>query len=237
MKSNTLTIIKKEFARFFGDRQMLFTTVLLPGLLIYLIYSFMGMGMKKMVTEGANELVTLCVENLPASMAPIVDGIPATMTTQQAVSQEDIEKLKDKNLNVVLVRFPKAFDEKVATYDPQSGMTKTNKCVTARLQFLSALADGMATDSDLPGCVMAGCGYSDYDPGPCNCGHCDDLGRFYDPDDPNICYVRYDLAANTSGRRRLVLAFWYPSESASQYEPKDRYKACPSARLAWLQGT
>ena len=126
MKSNTLTIIKKEFARFFGDRQMLFTTVLLPGLLIYLIYSFMGMGMKKMVTEGANELVTLCVENLPASMAPIVDGIPATMTTQQAVSQEDIEKLKDKNLNVVLVRFPKAFDEKVATYDPQSGMAAPN---------------------------------------------------------------------------------------------------------------
>ena len=126
MKSNTLTIIKKEFARFFGDRQMLFTTVLLPGLLIYLIYSFMGMGMKKMVTEGANELVTLCVENLPASMAPIVDGIPATMTTQQAVSQEDIEKLKDKNLNVVLVRFPTAFDEKVATYDPQSGMAAPN---------------------------------------------------------------------------------------------------------------
>ena len=126
MKSNTLTIIKKEFARFFGDRQMLFTTVLLPGLLIYLIYSFMGMGMKKMVTEGANELVTLCVENLPASMAPIVDGIPATMTTQQPVSQEDIEKLKDKNLNVVLVRFPTAFDEKVATYDPQSGMAAPN---------------------------------------------------------------------------------------------------------------
>ena len=126
MKSNTLTIIKKEFARFFGDRQMLFTTVLLPGLLIYLIYSFMGMGMKKMVTEGANELVTLCVENLPASMAPIVDGIPATMTTQQPVSQEDIERLKDKNLNVVLVRFPTAFDEKVATYDPQSGMAAPN---------------------------------------------------------------------------------------------------------------
>ena len=126
MKSNTLTIIKKEFARFFGDRQMLFTTVLLPGLLIYLIYSFMGMGIKKMVTEGANELVTLCVENLPVSMAPIVDGIPATMTTQQPVSQEDIEKLEDKNLNVVLVRFPEAFDEKVATYDPQSGMAAPN---------------------------------------------------------------------------------------------------------------
>ena len=126
MKSNTLTIIKKEFARFFGDRQMLFTTVLLPGLLIYLIYSFMGMGMKKMVTDGANELVALCVENLPVSVAPIVDDIPATMTSQQIVSQEDIEKLEDKNLNVVLVRFPEAFDEKVAIYDPQSGMAAPN---------------------------------------------------------------------------------------------------------------
>ena len=126
MKSNTLTIIKKEFARFFGDRQMLFTTVLLPGLLIYLIYSFMGMGIKKMGTEGANDLVTLCVENLPASVVPIVDGIPAIMTSQQTVSQKDIEKLEDKNLNVVLVRFPEAFDEKVATYDPQSGIAAPN---------------------------------------------------------------------------------------------------------------
>ena len=36
-RNNTWTIIRKEFARFFGDRQMLFTAVLLPGLLIYII--------------------------------------------------------------------------------------------------------------------------------------------------------------------------------------------------------
>ena len=126
MKSNTLTIIKKEFARFFGDRQMLFTTVIMPGLLIYLIYSFMGMAMKKMATEGTNELVTLCVENLPASMAPLIDAIPATAVSQQAVSQEDIDRLEDKSLNVVLVRFPEAFDDKVATYDPQSGIAAPN---------------------------------------------------------------------------------------------------------------
>ena len=126
MKSNTLTIIKKEFARFFGDRQMLFTTVIMPGLLIYLIYSFMGMAMKKMATEGTNELVTLCVENLPASMAPLIDAIPATAVSQQAVSQEDIDRLEDKSLNVVLVRFPEAFDEKVANYDPQSGIAAPN---------------------------------------------------------------------------------------------------------------
>ena len=126
MKSNTLTIIKKEFARFFGDRQMLFTTVIMPGLLIYIIYSIMGMGMKKMATEGTNELVTLCVENMPASMAPLLDGIPAVSISQQPISQEDIDKLENKDLNVVLVRFPEAFDAKVATYDPQSGIAAPN---------------------------------------------------------------------------------------------------------------
>jgi sodium transport system permease protein len=126
MKSNTLTIIKKEFARFFGDRQMLFTTVIMPGLLIYIIYSIMGMGMKKMATEGTNELVTLCVENMPASMAPLLDGIPAVSISQQPISQEDIDKLENKDLNVVLVRFPEAFDAKVAIYDPQSGVAAPN---------------------------------------------------------------------------------------------------------------
>ncbi|MCR5658120.1 MAG: ABC transporter permease subunit [Bacteroidales bacterium] len=121
MKSNTWTIIKKEFARFFGDRQLLFTTVIMPGLLIYIIYSLMGTGMKKMATEGVNEQVTLCVENLPQSVAPLVDGIPFAVALQQPVTQEDIDKLEDKSLNVVLMRFPEAFDEQVAAYDPQSG--------------------------------------------------------------------------------------------------------------------
>ncbi len=126
MKSNTLTIIKKEFARFFGDRQMLFTTVIMPGLLIYLIYSFMGMAMKRMATEGTDAMVTLCVENLPTSMAPLIDAIPATTVSQQSVSQEDIDKLESKDLNVVLMRFPEAFDELVSTYDPQSGVAAPN---------------------------------------------------------------------------------------------------------------
>ena len=126
MKSNTLTIIKKEFARFFGDRQLLFTAVIMPGLLIYIIYSFMGSGMKKMATEGAEELVTLCVENLPTSVAPLVDAIPATTVSHQPVSQVDIDKLENKSLNVVLVRFPEAFDELVAAYEPQSGVAAPN---------------------------------------------------------------------------------------------------------------
>lgn len=41
-RSNIGTIIRKEFARFFGDRSLVFTAVIMPGLLIYLIYTLMG---------------------------------------------------------------------------------------------------------------------------------------------------------------------------------------------------
>ena len=72
--SNTLTIIKKEFARFFGDRQLIFTAIIMPGLLIYLIYSFMGTGIESMIQEGMNDNVTLRVENMPQSLAPMFDS-------------------------------------------------------------------------------------------------------------------------------------------------------------------
>ena len=126
MKSNTLTIIKKEFARFFGDRQLLFTTVIMPGLLIYIIYSFIGMGMKKMANEGANEDVILQVENLPESMLPILKEIPNTTLMPMPLLEDDVKNLENKDLDVVLMRFPEAFDEKVAAFDPQSGMAAPN---------------------------------------------------------------------------------------------------------------
>lgn len=114
MKSNTWTIIKKEFARFFGDRQLLFTTVIMPGLLIYIIYSLMGTGIQSMITEGAGEVVTMRVENMPESMAPLFGAMDSSLVVvQQPVTEADIAMLEDKELNAVLVRFPEGFDEVV----------------------------------------------------------------------------------------------------------------------------
>ena len=115
MKNNTLTIIKKEFARFFGDRQLLFTTVIMPGLMIYLVYSLMGNGINKMITEGANEAVTMQVENMPASLAPVLTNIDSSLViVEQPVTEADIAQLENKEINAVLVRFPNHFEEAMA---------------------------------------------------------------------------------------------------------------------------
>lgn len=111
MKSNTLTIIKKEFARFFGDRQLLFTTVIMPGLLIYLVYSLMGVGIHSMINEGADEVVTMQVEHMPQSLAPVLTSLDSSLVvTEQSFTDDDIAQLEDKSLNTILLRFPEGFD-------------------------------------------------------------------------------------------------------------------------------
>ena len=47
MTNNTITVMKKELARFFGDRRLVITTLLLPGIMIYVVYSFLGSVMMK----------------------------------------------------------------------------------------------------------------------------------------------------------------------------------------------
>lgn len=128
MKSNTLTIIKKEFARFFGDRQLIFTAIIMPGLLIYLIYTLMGNGMSQMMTEGVDDEVVVRVENMPRSLAPMFDAADSMniKVIPTPFTQEDIDQLEDKAQNTVLMRFPPFFDSQLNSYDPQSGEPAPN---------------------------------------------------------------------------------------------------------------
>jgi sodium transport system permease protein len=163
MKSNTLTIIKKEFARFFGDRQLLFTAVIMPGLLIYIIYSFMGTGIESMINDGAEDAVTLRVENMPQSLAtPLFSMDSNVIVTNQAIIADDITALEDKERNDVLVRFPLGFDSLLTAYDPTEGMpapnveiyyNSTNNAATrvyAELTgLLTAFEDGISNRFDI----------------------------------------------------------------------------------------
>lgn len=162
-RNNTWTIIRKEFARFFGDRQLVFTTVIMPGLLIYLIYSLMGVGLRNMETQGEQDVVTVRVENMPQSVAPLLATLDSSIAlVQQPVSQADIDALQDKEINAVLMRFPANFDDLVATYDPQGGQpapnveiyynstnNASNRVFTIMETALNAYEDGMANRFDI----------------------------------------------------------------------------------------
>ncbi len=162
-RNNTWTIIRKEFARFFGDRQLVFTTVIMPGLLIYLIYSLMGVGIRNMETHGEQDVVTVRVENMPQSVAPILSSLDSSIVIlQQPVSQTDIDALQDKEINAIAMRFPADFDALVADYDPMCGQPAPNveiyynsannasdRVFTIMETALNAFEDGMANRFDI----------------------------------------------------------------------------------------
>ena len=122
MKNNILTIIKKEFVRFFGDKRLVFTTILLPGIMIYALYTFMGKGLMTQFETSDDYVYQIAVENMPESMKNVLtlDGkaeIDDITADEESDTKQEIEE-QSKDLFIV---FPEKFDEKVAAYDSASG--------------------------------------------------------------------------------------------------------------------
>ena len=119
MKNNIMTIIKKELTRFFGDKRLLFTTVLMPGLLIYLVYTVMGNGMMDQFTTSEDYKSVVQVTNLPKAFEKPLEKEGFVL---EEVPRKEEEKAKEKVTEQELdlyVAFPKQFEQKVQEYDVQ----------------------------------------------------------------------------------------------------------------------
>ena len=68
MTNNTITVMKKELARFFGDRRLVITTLLLPGIMIYVVYSFLGSVMMKTMLPEDTYVAKAYVVDMPDSV-------------------------------------------------------------------------------------------------------------------------------------------------------------------------
>lgn len=121
MKSNTiLTIFKKELARFFKDRRTL-VALLMPGILIYVIYSLMGGAMDSAFLPDEEYKPHIVAVNMPESILPMLDGetVHVTKVTEEQIG--DIKESVTAGGTDLLAVFPADFDEAVSLYDPASG--------------------------------------------------------------------------------------------------------------------
>ena len=112
-----LAIIKKEFARFFGDKRMVFTTIIMPGLLIYLIYSFMGDGLADTFATDENYRAKVYVQNMPLSIQPMFDSLQMDITDATDMDAESLKPLIENKKIELLVIFPPQFDSAMAAYN------------------------------------------------------------------------------------------------------------------------
>ena len=116
-KNNILTIVKKEFARFFGDKRLVFTTVIMPGLLIYVIYTFMLGGIRDTFEADEDYQAKVYVQNMPKSVQPMFEGLGMDINNADDTDIESIKSLIENKEVELLVVFPPQFDSAVANYN------------------------------------------------------------------------------------------------------------------------
>lgn len=120
MKSNLMTIIKKELSRFFMDRKLLLNTVLIPGLMIYIIYTLMGSVFTSLLTTDDSYVYKISAVGMPQSIETLLKeaDIP-----YKEINPDDVKSKKDKitdGTEDLCIVFPDNFDSVVADYDSSS---------------------------------------------------------------------------------------------------------------------
>lgn len=142
MKNSVFTIFKKELARFFGDRRLM-VSILMPGFLIYIMYSFMGDALGDMYSVEENFVPSAYVVELPEKVALLAESMGMELIS---VSEEWLASAKEEvagqEAHLVAV-FPKNFDAAVAEYDAASGTAAPR----VEIYYNSASTDSQAAYS------------------------------------------------------------------------------------------
>lgn len=102
-----LTIIKKEFMRFFGDRRLLLTTLLLPGIVLYAVYSALGAVFANVMQDSS--VPVAYVRNMPESLGEAIDEIFDLRDTD--LTDEEIKSQLVEGDADIFIIFPENFDD------------------------------------------------------------------------------------------------------------------------------
>ncbi len=153
MKNNAVfTIFKKELTRFFKDKRTLIALIM-PGVLLYVVYSLMGGIMTDTMMTDADYKPEITVINMPQSLSAVLKDPSLFTLTEPENGTEDPEEMKEAIGNGetdALIVFPKDFDAQLATYTPLTGTPAPNVEIyfnssdtdsTTAYQMLTAVLD------------------------------------------------------------------------------------------------
>ena len=120
MKNNIYTIFRKEMARFFKDKRLVITTLLLPGIMIFIMYTFMGNMMKLQFTVADDYVAKVYVKNLPESVAGKLDKKKLEIKPVEGDLEAEKKLVSEKEIDLA-VNFPENFDKEVEEYKTGEG--------------------------------------------------------------------------------------------------------------------
>ncbi len=114
-------IFKKEIARVFGDKKMIFSLFVLPAILMFGIYGLMGMLMNNMMTDVEEHVSIVYVQNAPEGMEALAEqnSYNQYANVTYLAADAEVEQIRDDILNGttdLLVVFEDEFMEKAENY-------------------------------------------------------------------------------------------------------------------------
>ncbi|HAQ56322.1 MAG TPA: hypothetical protein DCR44_02800 [Acholeplasmatales bacterium] len=117
---NILTIFKKEWDRVFKDKRLVITVMILPGLMIFLIYSFMGTALSGYMTPDSEQVA---FANAPAEFTSLWASLETTGTVEPvAIDASELStyqaKVDASEWQLVIV-FPEGFETDLGVDKPE----------------------------------------------------------------------------------------------------------------------
>ena len=117
------TIVKKEFVRFFTDKRLWINALILPGLMIYVLYSLMGSAFGDLFGQDKDYVYRVYAYHLPV---PDFFGALENFEWKDDLSVEEAKAaVQNKEADAVII-FPEHFLEDIASYDPAGGSPAPN---------------------------------------------------------------------------------------------------------------
>ena len=117
---NIITIMSKEFARFFTDKRMILMTIM-PAIMIYAVYSLMGSFMGGLLAPDDDHTSQIYAVNAPVSIIQLTNSAGLNINNAAAGDVESIKERISENEVDLLMVFPQDFDTLVAGYAERIG--------------------------------------------------------------------------------------------------------------------
>ena len=130
-------IVKKELKRFFTDKRMIMSLIL-PGVLIFVLYSLMGNFIGKAITPADDYEYVICVENESVTLDGSLSTLGFKYKKVNAPREEAEKKLVDKEIDLY-VSFSEDFDDAGADKAGKNVVIEYNSAQRESAKIYSAL--------------------------------------------------------------------------------------------------
>lgn len=130
-------IVKKELKRFFTDKRMIMSLIL-PGVLIFVLYSVMGNFIGKAITPADDYEYVICVENESITLDGYLSTLGFKYKKVNAPREEAEKKLVDKEIDLY-VSFSEDFDDAGADKAGKNVVIEYNSAKSESAKIYAAL--------------------------------------------------------------------------------------------------